>query len=125
MYQVLEDQRGGDVESGERFVKDEDFRIVHDCSDQQNPLPHALRVRTNASVPVGMQREQFEQGIDLFGKIAALHPPQSADQFQIFPSGQIRIKKGLFRNVAEKLAVGSEVFLDVVTVESNHAAGRL
>src|ERR1035438_5719888 len=68
---------------------------------------------------------QFEQGIDLLAEFGALHPAQRSDQFQVLPTAQVRIEMRLLRNVTEKLAVRCQVFLNVVTVELDHAAGRL
>ena len=65
LHQILEDQRRGYVEAGERLVENEDLRIVHDRGDEQNALAHSLGIGSDAGVTAGMQREQFQQGIDL------------------------------------------------------------
>ena len=65
LHQVLENQCRSNVQSRERFIENKNLWIIHDRRDQQNALPHSLRVRSNAGMPARMHREQFQQGIDL------------------------------------------------------------
>ena len=74
---------------------------------------------------VWMQREKFKQRIDFRFEIALLHPTQSPDQLKVFPPGQIGIQMRFLRNIAQALAVSSEIFLNVVAVELDDAARRL
>src|SRR5438270_5549589 len=79
VHHILEDQGGGDVEAGERFVEDEDVGIVHDGGDQQDPLPHALRVLAHAEVARGMKRDKLQQGNDIDFELRARLSAQYTD----------------------------------------------
>src|SRR5947209_9749273 len=114
LHQVLEDKSGGHVEAREGLIKNEDFRIVHDRCDQQNPLSHSLGIGANAGVTRWMKREQLKQGIDLYLQIGTGHAAQRTDHFQVFPSREIGIQVSLLRDVAEMSAIGGEVVADVL-----------
>ena len=74
---------------------------------------------------LGCSENSSQQGVDLLLQIVALHAAQGADQLQIFPAGQIGIKMSLFGDVAEEFAVGGQVLLNIVAVETNDAARGL
>ena len=75
----FEDEGGGDVESGERFVEDKDVRIVHDGGDEKDALAHALGIGTNRKVPMGKKGEKFKQGFDFCFHARLWHAAKGAD----------------------------------------------
>src|SRR5712671_29009 len=123
--QVLEDQCGSDIETGERFIKDKDLRVVHQGSDKKDPLAHSLRIGADDRVAVSVQRKKFEQRVNLLLQLEAWHSAQGSDQFQIFPTRQVRVQMRLFGHVPEELSVSFQVVANVAAVEQNHAAGGL
>src|SRR6202011_5310821 len=113
LNQILENQCGSNIETGEWFIKDKDLRIIHQRSNEKNPLTHSLRVRAEARVAVRVQRKEFKQRVHLLLQLGAWHSAQSSDQFQILPTRQVRIEMRLFWYVAEKLSVSCEVVANI------------
>src|SRR5579859_269011 len=72
-----------------------------------------------------MQGEEFEQGIDLFGEFEVGHAAQGADHFEIFPSAQVGVEVSFLGDVAEMLAIGRQIVLNVAALELDRAASRL
>ena len=52
--QILQHQGGGYVEAGKRLIEDENFGIVHERGDEQDTLPHSLRIRSDRRMAVGI-----------------------------------------------------------------------
>src|ERR1700739_1319247 len=52
LNESFEDERGGYVESRERFVEDQDIGIVHDGGDEQDALAHSLGIGADVDVTV-------------------------------------------------------------------------
>ena len=61
----LQHARGGDVESRERLVEDDDARIVEHRGGDQDLLAHALRALRERLVAVVPEAEPLEEPIDL------------------------------------------------------------
>jgi len=66
--QVLQNQSGCHIKAGKRLIEDpedQQFRVVHKCGNEQDALPHSLRVGRNRGVPVRVEREQVKKRINL------------------------------------------------------------
>src|ERR1700691_1286434 len=63
--QVLKNQRGSYVKARQRFIENQELRVIHEGRNEQDALSHSLRVRRDRSVPVGVERKQIEKRIDL------------------------------------------------------------
>ena len=48
---------GDDVNVGKGFVEQHQFWIVHQRARQREPLPHALRILSNAAKELGVERD--------------------------------------------------------------------
>src|SRR5580700_8511099 len=56
LNEVFENERGGYIEAGKRLVQNEHVGIVHEGGDKQDPLAHALGVRTKRNVAMRKKR---------------------------------------------------------------------
>src|SRR6185436_6689720 len=81
--QMFEQQRGGDIEAGQRLVKNQDVRIVKQRRGNQNSLLHALRVRRQRRMPMQMQRKQLQEIRRLFVHNALGKLTQTPHELQI------------------------------------------
>src|ERR1700730_534803 len=125
LHEILNDERGGDVETGKRLIQDEEIGIVHESSDEKNALTHALGVGTECDVAMRPEREEFEKGIDSDALARVGHGAQRADHVEIFLAGEIGIEIGFFGDVAETSAIGDQVFVNVLAVVGDFAVGGL
>ena len=123
--EVLENEHGGYVEAGERFVQDEHIGIVHKRGDQEDTLAHPFGIRTQRNMPMRKQGEKLEEGADLGFHSRWRHGAKSSNHLQIFLAGEKRIEIGLFRNVAESFSISYEIALNVSALEENLAMTRL
>ena len=82
LHQAAQDQRGGNVEAGERLVEQEQIGIVQQRPGEQDFLAHAFRISRDGRVAVGVEREQAQQAVNAFrrallGQGRAVGPPWS------------------------------------------------
>src|SRR5260370_25919984 len=73
-------------------------------------------------MPVGMQREQFEQGIDVSSQVGRLHYAERPDHIEVLASREIRVKIGLFGHIAEALSVAGKILANIFAMKQNLAA---
>ena len=52
--QVLQHQRRSYVEPEKRLIENENFGIVHERGNEQDTLPHSLRIRSDRRMAVGI-----------------------------------------------------------------------
>src|SRR6266498_184777 len=72
--QILQDKRGCHIETGEGLIKYQYLRVVHEGGNEQNALTHSLRVGAHRAMPVGTEREQIEEGVNLVLQPRTRHP---------------------------------------------------
>src|SRR6266478_1210612 len=125
LNEIFDDESGSDVEAGKRLVQDEQIGIVHESGDEKDALAHALGIRSERNVAMRPQGEELEEGIDSGVRARSGHGAQRCDHVEIFLAGEIGIEIGFLGNVAEALAVGDEVFVDILAVVSDFAVGGL
>ena len=96
--QVLEQPRRDDIESGERFVEDEQFGIVQQGGGDQHPLAHSLWSRKRwASIARTPDADSLSSRVALASMSCLAETTESADQLQVFQARQVAVKMGLFR----------------------------
>jgi hypothetical protein len=118
---MLEQQRGGDIEAGQRLVENQDVRIMKKRRGNQNSLLHAFRVRRERRMPMQMQRKQLQEISRLFVHDALGKLAQTPHELQILHAAQCRIDVGFFRHVAQPPLEPDEVPANVNAIEKDLA----
>ena len=101
LQKIFEQPSGNGVQAGERFVEDQQPRIVQQGSRQQHSLLHAFGVKRDGRVAPALQVEKSEQLVGLvfdqvFGQVA-----QPADQLQILQRREVGIDMCFLGDVAK------------------------
>ena len=123
--EVFDDEDGGDVETGERLVEDENVGIVHESGDKQDALAHPLGIGTHGDVAVRPEGKEVKERTDGFGFVRLGHGAQGSDHVEIFLARQVGIQIGFLGHIAEAFAIRDEIFADVLAVVDDLAVGGL
>ncbi len=110
--QAAEHERGGDVETGEGLVEDEDFGIVEQGGGEQNFLTHALGVGGERLVAIVPEPEGAEELVHLGLEHGARNSAEAAHQLQVFAAREMGVEVRLFGHVADALLEGGEIVID-------------
>src|SRR5215475_2609806 len=100
--QVLQQQRGGNIEARQRLIENQNVRIVQERRRNQDALFHAFRIRSQRSVPVEIKRKQLQQIRRLVGNQPLRQLPQPSHQLQVFHTAERGIDMRFFGNVSEE-----------------------
>src|SRR6185369_12903989 len=87
--QIAHFVNAGWVEAVGRFVEDQKLGLVEEGECETEPLSHAERILAHAAIGVLRQSDGVEREIDQIARRAE----QPARHFQVFSSGQVRIKR--------------------------------
>jgi hypothetical protein len=123
LEKAAEYERGVDVEAGERFIEDEDFRIVYKGPEEEDFLPHPFGVAGEEGVAIVPKANDAEQFVDARLQRICREAAQAANQLKIFASAKMRVEVRFFGYIAEAALKGFEVGEDVDAVEGYLACG--
>jgi hypothetical protein len=119
--EVFEETRGDDVEAGERLVKDQQPGIVEEGRGDEHALTHSFGIGGDGGVLPGLEVEQLEQTRGFGFEKGFRDAAETADELQIFKAGEVAVKMGLFRDVADGGAEGHHVFANVAAFKQHTA----
>ena len=110
------------VKAAGRFVKNQDFRVVHECMSQADSLLVTAGKLRNIFVHDFFEATFFAQFWDFFVCILILHESHIA---KIFLNNHISIKRSRLRHVTDFLLGFDRILSYVDSVDKDCAAGRL
>src|SRR5206468_3265352 len=107
--ELVQQHGAGDIEAGERLVKDEQIGVVEQGSGDQDALLHALGVGGDRRVAIFVQPKEPQELAGFALDLPLRKLAQAADELQVFEAGQVRIDEGLLGYVAEAAFETDEV----------------
>jgi hypothetical protein len=110
------------VESGGRFVEEQQFRIVDQRAGQRQPAFHAAGKRLDAGVGAAGQTGKFEQRRDAFQQRRIGYVEITAEHPQVFADGEIGIEVVELRHHANAFAGFSSLARHVMAEHADAAA---
>lgn len=122
--QVPEQECIGDVESGLRFIKNEEVRIVQERGGYQQALLHSLGIAGDGRPAIVLKAELQEETFGTSADNRRIEFAQTTGQLQVFETGEEAVEIRFFWDVAEAAFEAGEVFADVATAEENGATCR-
>jgi hypothetical protein len=123
MQQAAEDHGGGDVETGEGLIEDEEFRIVEQGGEEEDFLTHALGVAGERGVATVPEADEAEEIVHFGFERAARNAAEAAGELEVFAAAEVGIEVGLLGDVAQAALKGFEIVPDVLAMEEDASAG--
>ena len=122
---VLHLPRRTGVETRERFVENDELRVVHQCAGQRHFLPHAFGEAFAALMRMGRQTEPFNQlGRAALGRFR-VDAPQAGDEFEIFEWRQLVVDHRLVGKPRRNLFRRDRVSQRIDPIDRDRAGIRL
>src|SRR3569833_2602340 len=103
--QTAQDEGGIDVESGERLVQQDEFRIVQTRGRQQDLLSHSFRIRRDRDIAIAVQPKQPQKTKRFVIHQPLRNPAQLAHQNKKHHTKQKQKKKQNNKNKTKPLLV--------------------
>ena len=120
--QALDVTRRHGVEAGERFVEDDQARVVHQGPGQRHLLAHALGKSLAALVQMRLEAERDQEiARGRFGD-RGVDAPEPGDEGEIFQRGQLVVDHRLVRHPCRDL-LGGDGIGQRIDAEHRHRAG--
>lgn len=118
-------QRTGHIEPRKRLVQHHQFGIVHERRNQNDALPHPLRVGPDRRIAAAIQRQRLEHRGGLLTELPLADPAQRRHQLQVFPTGQKTVQIGSLRHIPEPALERPEIAQHRLAPEQHRPSRRL
>src|SRR5262245_1914203 len=122
-HEMPQHQCGHDVQTGIRFVENEQIGIVEYRGNQHHFLFHAIRVRPDILIGRVRQPEQLEQGVNPSRHQPGVQLPKATNQLEIFSARLEVVEDWLLRHIAKAPTKRDRVAPDVLVFEEDCAIG--
>src|SRR5690349_6484722 len=113
------------IETGGRFIKEEQRRVVHERASEREQLPHPARQTPGRGIAFFPEISEAQQICDAFIQFRYRHATSAAEKAKILLHCEVRIQTKALRDVT-KLRPHLLPFLpDVVACNGRFSAGRM